>query len=109
MTHTIRVLYLAWVALAAVACGQPAPPGSTAQPASSAAPASTTTPAAPEDPLIAGFKKTYPASVSDAVELVTGANGTMRHDMKLVTGQSMVGRAVTSLVKPAWPAQAAPA
>jgi len=109
MTHTIRVLYLAWVALAAVACGQPAPPGSTAQPASSAAPASTTTPAAPEDPLIAGFKKTYPASVSDAVELVTGANGTMRHDMKLVTGQSMVGRAVTSLVKPAPPEQATPA
>jgi 4-hydroxy-4-methyl-2-oxoglutarate aldolase len=65
--------------------------------------------AAPEDPLIAGFKKTYPASVSDAVELVTGANGTMFHDMKLVTGRQMVGRAVTSLVKPATPEQATPA
>jgi hypothetical protein len=35
------------------------------------------------DPLIAGFKSTYAASVSDAVELVTGKNGTMRQDMKL--------------------------
>ena len=104
----IRILCLAWVALAALACGQQAP-GSTAQPASTAASAPTATPAAPDDPLIAGFKKTYPASVSDAVELVTGANGTMRHDMKLVTGQSMVGRAVTSLVKPAPAEQATPA
>ena len=34
-------------------------------------------PATPDDPLIAGFKKSYPASVSDAVELVTGKNGSM--------------------------------
>jgi hypothetical protein len=34
-------------------------------------------PAAPGDPLIDGFKKSYPASVSDAVELVTGKNGTI--------------------------------
>jgi len=34
-------------------------------------------PAVPDDPLIAGFKKSYPASVSDAVELVTGKNGSM--------------------------------
>ena len=61
-------------------------------------------PAAPvEDPLIAGYKKTYPASVSDAVELVTGKNGTMGHDMQLVNGKAMVGRAVTSLVRPAPP------
>ena len=51
--------------------------------------------AVPDDALIAGFKATYPASVSDAVELVTGQSGTMRHDMKLVTGKPMVGRAVT--------------
>jgi regulator of RNase E activity RraA len=63
----------------------------------------------PVDPLIAGFKKSYPASVSDAVELVTGKNGTMRHDMKLVNGTPIVGRAVTSLVKPATPEQATPA
>jgi regulator of RNase E activity RraA len=66
-------------------------------------------PATPDDPLIAGFKKTYPASVSDAVELVTGKNGTMGHDMKLVNGTPIVGRAVTSLAKPAPPEQATPA
>ena len=58
-------------------------------------------PAAPGDPLIAGFKSTYPASVSDAVEIVTGKNGTMRYDMKLMTGTNLVGRAVTSLARPA--------
>src|SRR5262245_5354387 len=63
-------------------------------------------PQAQVDPLIAGYKKTYPASVSDAVELVTGKNGTMGHDMKLVNGTPMVGRAVTSLVRAAPPEQA---
>lgn len=63
-------------------------------------------PLAQVDPLIAGFRKTYPASVSDAVEIVTGRNGTMWHDMKLVNGTPMVGRATTSLVRPAPPAQA---
>ena len=58
-----------------------------------------TTPAAQGDPLIAGFKSTYAASVSDAVELVTGKNGTMRYDMKLMTGTNLVGRAVTSLAR----------
>ena len=55
----------------------------------------------PGDPLIAGFKSTYAASVSDAVEIVTGKNGTMRSDMKLMAGTNMVGRAVTSLARPA--------
>ena len=41
--------------------------------------------------------------------VVTGKNGTMRHDMKLVNGTPIVGRAVTSLVKPAPPEQATPA
>lgn len=63
----------------------------------------------PDEPIIAAFKKTYPASVSDAVELVTGKVGTMRYDMKLITGTPIVGRAVTSLVKPAPPEQATPA
>ncbi len=63
----------------------------------------------PDDPLIAGFQATYPASVSDAVELVTGKNGTMGHDMKLVVGKPMVGRAVTSLARPAPPDGATPA
>src|SRR6185503_13568277 len=61
------------------------------------------------DPLVAGFKSTYPASVSDAVELVTGKNGTMRYDMKLMTGANLVGRAVTALAKPAPAEQATPA
>jgi regulator of RNase E activity RraA len=61
------------------------------------------------DPLIAGFKSTYPASVSDAVEIVTGKNGTMRYDMKLMTGTNLVGRAVTSLARPAAAEQATPA
>jgi 4-hydroxy-4-methyl-2-oxoglutarate aldolase len=65
--------------------------------------------APPGDPLIAGFKSTYPASVSDAVELVTGKNGTMRYDMKLMTGANLVGRAVTALARPAPAAQATPA
>ena len=65
-------------------------------------------PVTPGDPLIAGFKSTYAASVSDAVELVTGKNGTMRYDMKLMTGSSLVGRAVTSLARPAPAAQATP-
>jgi regulator of RNase E activity RraA len=66
-------------------------------------------PAVPTDPLIAGFKKSYAASVSDAVELVLGKSMTMRHDMKLMNGEPIVGRAVTSLVKPAKPEAATPA
>jgi len=65
-----------------------------------------TAPAAQGDPLIAGFKSTYPASVSDAVEIVTGKVGTMRYDMKLMSGTNLVGRAATSLVRPAAAAQA---
>jgi 3-hexulose-6-phosphate synthase/6-phospho-3-hexuloisomerase len=68
-----------------------------------------TTPAGQGDPLIAGFKSTYPASVSDAVELVTKRVGTMRHDMKLMNGTNLVGRAVTALVRPAPADQATPA
>src|SRR6478735_374513 len=58
------------------------------------------------DALVAGFKSTYAASVSDAVEIVTGKNGTMRSDMKLMAGTNMVGRAVTSLARPATADQA---
>ena len=68
----------------------------------------TQNPAATGDPLIAGFKSTYAASVSDAVELVTGRNGTMRYDMKLMTGANLVGRAVTSLARAVPAAQATP-
>jgi regulator of RNase E activity RraA len=68
----------------------------------------TAQPAPPGDPLIAAFKSTYAASVSDAVELVTGKVGTMRHDMKLMAGTNLVGRAVTALAKPASAAEATP-
>jgi 4-hydroxy-4-methyl-2-oxoglutarate aldolase len=61
------------------------------------------------DPLVAGFKSTYPASVSDAVELVTGKNGTMRYDMKLMAGANLAGRAVTALARPAPADQSTPA
>jgi 4-hydroxy-4-methyl-2-oxoglutarate aldolase len=65
-------------------------------------------PASPGDSLVAGFKSTYAASVSDAVEIVTGKNGTMRYDMKLMAGTNLVGRAVTSLARPAPADQATP-
>jgi 4-hydroxy-4-methyl-2-oxoglutarate aldolase len=80
-----------------------------AVPAALAAAAAESKPAVPEDALVAGFKQTYPASVSDAVELVTGRSGTMRFDMKRVTGKAMVGRAVTALARPALPEAATPA
>jgi hypothetical protein len=63
----------------------------------------------PSDALIAGFESTYAASVSDAVELVTGKNGTMRYDMKLMTGTTLVGRAVTSVARRTPAEQATPA
>jgi len=65
-------------------------------------------PPAPGDPLVAGFKSTYAASVSDAVALVAGKNGTMRYDTELMTGSNLVGRAVTSLARPAAADQATP-
>ena len=46
--------------------------------------------------------------MSDAVEIVTGKNGTMRYDMKLMAGTNLVGRAVTSLARPAPADQATP-
>jgi 4-hydroxy-4-methyl-2-oxoglutarate aldolase len=90
MTHTLRSLTILSVIIVALAV-------------------TVHRPLAQSDPLIEGFKRTYPASVSDAVEIVTGKNGTMRHDMKQVNGTAMVGRAITSLVKPAPADQATPA
>jgi regulator of RNase E activity RraA len=67
--------------------------------------------APPDEPIIAAFKKSYAASVADAVDLVTGKRGFMSHDMRPYVGGKgmMVGRAVTSLVRPAPPDQATPA
>ena len=55
------------------------------------------------------FEETWACRASLARSLVTGKSGTMRHDMKLVTGKAMVGRAVTSLARPAPPEGATPA
>jgi regulator of RNase E activity RraA len=67
--------------------------------------------APPDEPIIAAFKKSYAASVADAVDLVTGKRGFMSYDMRPYVGGKgmMVGRAVTSLVRPAPPDRATPA
>ncbi|MEK7408504.1 MAG: RraA family protein [Acidobacteriota bacterium] len=62
-----------------------------------------------EDPLVAGFKKTTVASVSDAVDQVTGKRGFMSHGMRPMIPGQVVGRAVTALIRPAPPEKATPA
>jgi len=61
------------------------------------------------DPLIAGFKKHTVASVSDAVDQITGKRGFMSHDMRPIVAGQIVGRAITALVKPAPADRATPA
>ena len=61
------------------------------------------------DPLIAGFEKTTVASVSDAVDQVTGKRGYMSQDMRAYVGTRFVGRAVTALVRPAKKEESTPA
>jgi regulator of RNase E activity RraA len=62
--------------------------------------------AAPSDPLIEGFRKTTTASVSDAVDQVARKRGFMSHDMRPYSPGKIVGRARTSLVRPAPPEKA---
>lgn len=50
--------------------------------------------------LIEGFKKTTVASVSDAVDQVTGQRGFMYHDMRPLFKTNVVGPAVTALIRP---------
>jgi regulator of RNase E activity RraA len=64
---------------------------------------------APTDPTLRGFYRSTVASVADAVDQVTGQRGYMNHDMRPRVGQKFVGRAATSLVKPATPEQSTPA
>ncbi|MEB2363276.1 MAG: RraA family protein [Bryobacteraceae bacterium] len=66
-------------------------------------------PDASSDPLIAGFQKTTVASVADAVDAVVGERGFMNFDMRPYSGTKFVGRARTSLVRPAPPDKATPA
>ena len=50
--------------------------------------------------LIEGFKETTVASVSDAVDQVTGQRGFMYHDMRPLFRAKVVGPAVTALIRP---------
>jgi regulator of RNase E activity RraA len=64
---------------------------------------------APGDPLIEGFKKSTVASVADAVDQVVGQRGFMSHEMRPRIPGQIVGRAVTSIIRPASPEKAVPA
>ncbi|MCP5119483.1 MAG: RraA family protein [bacterium] len=61
------------------------------------------------DPLIAGLQQSTVASISDAIDKVTGKAGYMKHDMRPLVGKAFVGRAVTALVKAAKPEDSTPA
>ncbi len=65
-------------------------------------------PKVPEDPLIAGFKRSTVASVSDAVDQITGKRGFMSHSMRPRIEGQIVGRARTSLARQVPPEQATP-
>jgi regulator of RNase E activity RraA len=62
----------------------------------------------PEDPLIAGFRKSTVASVADAVDQVVGRRGFMSHQIRPIIPGKVVGRAVTALARPAAPEKAVP-
>jgi regulator of RNase E activity RraA len=61
------------------------------------------------DPLLAGFASSTVASVSDAVDQVTGKRGFLSHDMRPYVNGAFVGRARTALVRAAPPEKATPA
>jgi regulator of RNase E activity RraA len=62
----------------------------------------------PEDPLIAGFRKSTVASVADAVDQITGRRGFMSHRIRPVIPGKVVGRAVTALGRETTPDKATP-
>jgi len=66
-------------------------------------------PAAPADPVIDAFKRSTVASVSDAVDQITGQRGFLSHDVRPFVPGKFVGRARTSLVRAAAAEQATPA
>ncbi len=71
------------------------------------------TPVEAADPILDGFAKVAIASVSDAVDQVTGQRGFLAHDMRprTVGGPTpprFVGRARTALLRQAAPGQATP-
>lgn len=56
--------------------------------------------AASDDPLVEGFRTVAIASVSDAVDQVTGERGFLNHDMRPVIPGRLAGRAVTAKLVP---------
>lgn len=61
------------------------------------------------DPLVEGFKKSTVASVSDAVDQVTGKRGFLTHEMRPYVAGNFVGRAQTSLLRKTTADKATPA
>lgn len=53
------------------------------------------------DPIVEGFRRATVASVSDAVDQITGRRGFMNHDMMPQTPGRLVGRATTAVIRPA--------
>ncbi len=53
------------------------------------------------DSQVEGFKHVALASVSDAVDQVVGKRGFMNYDMRPIVGKSFVGRARTTIFRPA--------
>jgi len=53
------------------------------------------------DSVVEGFKHVAIASVSDAVDQVVGKPGSMNYDMRPIIGKSFVGRARTTVFRPA--------
>jgi regulator of RNase E activity RraA len=70
-----------------------------ASPKPAAAPAS-------EQQLLDGFRKSTVASVSDAVDQITGERGFMSHDMRPRIPGQVVGRAITALLRKTTPDKA---
>lgn len=59
--------------------------------------------ASADQQLLDGFRKSTVASVSDAVDQITGQRGFMSHDMRPRIAGQIVGRAVTALLRQASP------
>lgn len=59
-----------------------------------------------EQQLLDGFRKSTVASVSDAVDQITGQRGFMSHDMRPRIPGQIVGRAVTALLRQTTPDKA---
>ena len=65
-------------------------------------------PVRPADRIVAGFSRTTVASVADAVDQVCHRRGFLSHDVRPYVAGKFVGRARTSLTRPAPPEQATP-